>query len=370
CNLTNAVDRTRFLENVPRNPRFLHAALSALDPGALMALMGELGVETKIERGNRVFPASDRASDVTRALERAIRNLGVEVRLSSRVAGLRIGGGRAAGFRLEGGSEVPARCCIVATGGASYPATGSTGDGWDWARAAGHRVTPIRPALTPIETAEDWPGDLTGLTLKNVGLSADAGGKTVYDERGELLFTHFGLSGPLALTLSSYLPDEFAGARLHINLKPALSGEVLDARLVREAAQNPRRQLGTLIDSLMPHSLGLKVLALCGLSAEKPAHSLTQRERRALGGLIADLPLTVKALRGMAEAVVTRGGVAVDQINPSTMASKVLAGLYFAGEAIDVDALTGGFNLQIAFSTGALAGRRAALAAGEGRGDG
>lgn len=359
CNVTNTAEREDFMKQIVRNPRFLYAALSHLGSRDLMALLEALGVPLKEERGGRVFPVSDRASDVTRALEREILRLGATVRLNARAHELLLEDGAAAGVRLESGEEVRARAVIVATGGLSYPSTGSTGDGYRLAEAAGLALSPTRATLTPIETIEDWPGALSGLTLKNVRLGALNGKKKLFAEQGELLFTHFGLSGPLALSLSSALPDDCAGQRLTIDLKPALDEQTLDRRLVRDLTEMSRKQLITVMDALAPHNLALTLLNLAGLSPAQPAHSVTQAQRAALVKLIKAVPLTVKGLRGYLEAVVTRGGVDVKGINASTMEAKAMPHLYFAGEVLDVDALTGGFNLQIAFSTGALAGASA-----------
>ena len=249
---------------------------------------------------------------------------------------------------------------VVATGGASYPSTGSTGDGYALARAAGHTVVPCRPALVPIETKESWCAELMGLSLKNVRLSACvAGGKRFYSEMGEMLFTHFGISGPLVLTLSSLLPEE-GEVRLSLDLKPALDEGTLDKRLLRDFAAAKNCQISTVMDGLEPHSLGQMLLRLADISPYMPVHSVTAAQRKQLVKLMKAVPLTVKGTRGMEEAVITRGGVQVKEVNPSTLESRLLSGLYFAGEVLDVDALTGGFNLQIAFSTGALAGASAA----------
>ena len=365
CNVTNAADEDAFLRNIMRNPRFCYAALSNLNSAGLMAFFEERGVPLKVERGERVFPVSDHASDITRALERELARLNVAVRLNTRVRELMLDeSGAAAGLVTDRGQTYGAGAVIVATGGQSYPSTGSTGDGWAMAEATGHRTKPALPALTSIETEEDWPFALSGLSLRNVALSAyDAKGRRFYREQGELLMTHFGVSGPLALTLSSRLPEDPAGVRLALDLKPALDEAALDRRLVRDLTEQSRKRLATVMDGLEPHALGLSVLELARLSPEKPANALTQEERRSIVRLLKAMPLTVKRLRGLEEAIVTRGGVAVADINPSTMESKRVPGMYFAGETIDIDALTGGFNLQLAFSTGALAGRSAAEAA-------
>lgn len=362
CNVTNAADSDSFFRHIVRNPRFLYAALAAFSNADLMDFFEKAGVPLKTERGERVFPQSDHASDITRALDRTMYALGVRVMLNARVKNICLDGeGAVRGVRLEDGRELPAGRVILATGGQSYPSTGSTGDGWRLAEETGHRTKPALPALTSIETKETWPFALTGLSLRNVALSAfDARGRRIYSEQGEMLFTHFGISGPLALTLSSYLPEACEGLRMEINLKPALDERTLDQRLLRDIREMNRRQLISVMDGLEPHALALSVLELAGLSPAMPVSELTAEQRRAITGLLRAMPLTVKGLRGLNEAIITRGGVAVADINPSTMESKVVPGLYFAGELIDIDALTGGFNLQLAFSTGALAGRSAA----------
>lgn len=360
CNLTNAAEKDPFMRHILRNPRFLYAALALLDNVKLMDLVEELGVPLKVERGDRVFPASDKASDVNRALERALRSLGVEIRLNARVRELEIEEGRCAGVLLESGEKIPGDAVVLATGGVSYPMTGSTGDGHALARQTGHGVSNLLPALVPVETVETWPFALTGLTLKNVALHAWAGKKRLFSEQGELLFTHFGISGPLVLTLSSLLPEDLSEVRLAIDLKPALDDGTLDQRLVREFRDNSRKAMSTVIDALAPHALGIALLDLAEIPAGKSANAVTQEERKRLRVLFKNLPLTPKALRGFDEAVVTRGGVLVKDVNPSTLESRRLPGLHFAGEMLDLDATTGGFNLQIAFSTGALAGKSAA----------
>ena len=370
CNLTNTAEEPALMGNIVRNPRFLFAALSGLSNRDVMALFqNELGVPLKEERGGRVFPQSDHASDISRALEAAIRRLGVQVRLNTRVTDILAGEEGVRGLRAGAGETIPARAVIVATGGLSYPSTGSTGDGWRLAEETGHATTPGRPALVPLETEERWPTYLSGLSLKNVTLrAAGPKKKPLFEEQGEMLFTHFGISGPLALSLSSYLPDEPKGTKLELDLKPALDEETLDKRLLRDFAAGTNKRLITIMDGLAPHALAealVDLLAGEGLTAATPVHSVTQAQRRAIVALIKHVPMTVRAFRGLDEAIVTRGGVSVKEIAPSTMASKKVPGLYFAGETVDIDALTGGFNLQLAFSTGALAGRSAAQYAKE-----
>ncbi len=356
CNVTNMAEMDAFMKSILRNPRFLYAALARLDNLGTVSLFEELGVPIKVERGERAFPESDKASDINRALERELKRLGVRVELNARVAEILIEEGRAVGAKLEDGRAFSAKTVILATGGLSYPMTGSTGDGHSMAKSLGHGLKEMLPALVAIETEETWPHLLSGLTLKNVKLTAVSGKKKLYAEQGELLMTHFGLSGPLALTLSSLLPNPCRGTQLFIDLKPAMDDQMLDARLLREFAAASNKALASVMDTLVPHNLGLALLALIKLSAQMPVNQVTQAQRRQIADILKHAPLTVKGLRGFAEAIITRGGVDVKGINPSTMASKLVPGLYFAGELMDIDALTGGFNLQLAFSTGALAG--------------
>lgn len=366
CNLTNAAEGEDFMRAIVRNPRFLYASFAAFDNRDMMQLMENLGVPLKVERGNRVFPVSDHASDITNALRRELERLNVRIRYNARVSSLITSDGRCTGATLENGENLSADAVILCTGGASYPLTGSTGDGYRLAEEAGHNVVKPLPALVPIETKESWPSILSGLSLKNVALRAwKTGGKKkkyFYDEQGEMLFTHYGVSGPLALTLSSYMPEELTDVRMCIDLKPALDEQTLDARLLRDFQQLQRKHLTAVMDGLVPHNLGQQILVIAGISPQTPVNSVTQAQRASILQLLKALPLTPKKLRGFEEAIVTRGGVCVKEINPSTMESRCLPGLYFAGELMDVDAQTGGYNLQIAFSTGTLAGISAAEA--------
>lgn len=364
CNVTNAVEGDAFMTHILRNPRFMYSALDFLSNSDTMALFESLGVPLKVERGDRVYPVSDHASDITAALVRELNRLGVEIRLHEPVERLRVSDGHVSGVELADGGFLAADRVIVATGGLSYPSTGSTGDGYRFARDTGHAVTATLPALVPVDTVEPWPARLSGLSLKNVALTAfQTGGKKekkLYSNQGEMLFTHFGISGPLVLTLSSVLPEDLSKVRLEIDLKPALTEEVLEKRVLRDFSENQRRQLCSVMDGLTLHSLGQELLNLAQLPAGKPVHSVTAEERKALVHILKHVPLTPARLRGYNEAVITRGGVSVKDINASTMESKKVSGLYFAGETLDLDATTGGFNLQIAFSTGALAGHSAA----------
>ena len=369
CNVTNASDMEQYQHNIFRNPRFLYAAFARLDNNGLMALLEDLGVPLKVERGNRVFPVSDKSSDIIAALKRGLDRAEVDIRLNTRVARLLMEEDCCVGVALEDGDRLFADAVVLATGGMSYPSTGSTGDGHDMARETGHEVTATLPALVSIDTVESWPGALAGLTLKNVMLTAfttgGKKGKKLYGQMGELLFTHTGISGPLALTLSSLLPQDLSTVRMVIDLKPALDEQTLDSRLLRDFKEMSRKQLSSVVDGLAPRSLAEQLIRLAGLSPTMPVNGITAQQRAALLKTVKGIELHPRALGGFNEAIITRGGVNVKQINPSTMQSKCVRNLFFCGELMDVDAATGGFNLQIAFSTGALAGWSAATMTAE-----
>jgi len=360
CNVTNSAEMDEFMRAIVRNPRFMYASFAHFNNQDMITLMERLGVPLKVERGNRVFPVSDHSSDIIAGLRRGLEREGVRIAYDARAEHLIIRDGKCCGVSIEGGEQLAADAVIVCTGGLSYPTTGSMGDGYALAKEAGHSIVNPIPALVPIETKESWPAILSGLSLKNVALRAwKTGGKKkkyFYDEQGEMLFTHFGISGPLVLTLSSYLPDKLDDVRICIDLKPALDEQTLDARLLRDFKEYSRKQLVHVMDGLVPHNLGLQILVLAGISPQMPVNSVTQAQRAEILRLLKNLPLTPKAFRGFNEAIITRGGVNVREVNASTMESKLVSGLYFAGEVLDLDAHTGGFNLQIAFSTGALAG--------------
>ena len=359
CNVTNLCDADAFRKNVVKNPRFLFSALNAFPPSALMDWLESRGCPLVVERGNRVFPQSQKASDITRTFEKELRRLGVTIRLNSRVARIDLRDGRACGVTLESGEALAADAVLLCSGGQSYPSTGSTGDGWGWLSALGHTVYPPLPSLAGLTSGADWVRSLQGLSLKNVTLSLHQGKKKLFSDLGELLFTHFGISGPLALTASAYITelDEFD---LRLDLKPGLTPDQLENRVLRDVSAAPRRQLSTLLAGLFPARLAETMAVLCGLDLQKPAGMLTREERARLLQNTKALPLPIDGVRGLAEAVVTRGGVSVKEVNPATMESRITPGLYIAGEMLDVDALTGGFNLQIAFSTGRAAGLAAA----------
>lgn len=355
CNVTNAAERDAFFSHILKNPRFLYSAFSHFDNRALMERLERAGVPLKTERGGRVFPASDKSSDILRAMEKLVREAGVEIRLNTRVEAVTAKDGAVCGVLING-ETLPCDAVVIATGGVSYPQTGSTGDGYTFARALGHAVEEPLASLVPLTTRELWPRELAGLTLKNVTITARKGGKEVYSELGELLFTHFGVSGPLVLSLSGVVAESPAGTEIFIDLKPGLTREQLDARLVRDFQQNARAQVKTALHALLPARLLSVVLEQADVPESLPVGELTRAKRQNLLDALKALPLTVSGARGVEEAVVTRGGVNVKDVNASTMESKRVKGLYFAGEVLDVDATTGGYNLQIAWSTGALAG--------------
>lgn len=296
---------------------------------------------------------------MNRALARLLAQQGVQVLLNTRVQSLHIVDGRAAGVMLQNGSVLAADGVILATGGKSYPMTGSTGDGYSLAESAGHSIQPTKGVLNAVETVEDWPCRLQGLSLRNVSLTLKKGKKVLYSELGEMLFTHFGISGPLTLTMSCHLPDDLSQAAVTLNLKPGLTAQQLDARLQRDLAENSRKQLRSIMPGLLPGKLAEIFPGLCGTDGCKQCCQITRAERESLCASMQALPITLSCLAPLEEAIVTRGGVTVKEIDPATMESKLLPGLFFAGEVMDVDAHTGGYNLQIAWSTGALAGQSA-----------
>lgn len=358
CNVTNNCSPEDFLRNVRTNPRFLYGAASAFSPADAMAFFESLGVPLKTERGGRVFPVSDRAADVADALVRFAKASGARLEASARVTDILAEDGGVRGVRLEDGRELSADAVLVATGGCSYPATGSTGDGWRLAKALGHTVVPARASLVPVRAKEPWCAELMGLSLKNVTLTLrDARGKAVFSELGELLFTHFGVSGPLVLSASSYLTGDPGGFRMEIDLKPGLDDRQLDARLLRDFSAAKNRDFANALDQLLPKKLIPVAVRLSGIPPDRKVNAVTREERRVFAALLKALPVTPAGLLPVEAGVVTAGGVAVREIDPRTMESKLVKGLYFAGEVIDVDALTGGYNLQIAWSTALLAAK-------------
>ena len=365
CNLTNDCDNEEFLQNVPTNPRFLYAALSAFDTQDTKAYFEALGVPLKVERGKRVFPVSDKAADVVEALVRHIRELGVQIEYGrvSAILTEETDGGKPTvrGVRV-GGKEIAADAVILCTGGCSYPVTGSDGNGYRLAERLGHTVIQPRPSLVPLVCAGDICGRMMGLSLRNVRLKVvdTRKGKCVYEDFGEMLFAHYGVTGPLILSASAHIPDVESGAyKLHINLKPALDAAELDARLLSDFKKYANRDFINALGDLLPLKAIEPVVELSGIDPRRKVNSITREERHALASVLQDLTVTPIRPRPIAEAIITKGGIKVGEVNPGTMESKLASGLFFAGEILDLDAYTGGFNLQIAFSTARLAGMNA-----------
>ena len=357
CNFTNAADMDEIMKAVVTNPKFLYSAFYTFSNEAVMDFFESNGMSYKIERGNRVFPVSDHSSDVIRTLERALREQGVEIRLHTKVKQILRNESGITGVLVENGQQIKADNVVIATGGRSYVTTGSTGDGYDFAGKLGHNIIPQHPALVPLVTREDYVVQMQGLSLKNVELRIYDNKKCRYRGFGEMLFTHFGISGPLVLSASSVLTKELPGElRAFVDLKPALTREQLDERLLREINEHPKAHIKSIFQQLLPSKMISVMVFLSGISQEKSMCELTRKERERIVTLLKEFPFTIVAARGYNEAIITQGGVDVKQIDPSTMESKLVSGLFFAGEVLDLDATTGGYNLQIAWSTGYLAG--------------
>lgn len=361
CNVTNDSEPDALIKNTLTNGRFLYSAFAALSAQDTMAFFEKIGVPLKVERGKRVFPVSDHARDITGALKTHLHRLGVTV-LQHRVKGITTENGAVSGVSLQDGSVISADRVILATGGRSYPRTGSEGDGYRMAQALGHTVTALRPSLVPLLTQETTPAQMEGLSLKNVSLTIQKDGKKIFSDFGEMVFTAKGISGPLVLSASAHL-----GVNKHtypyqafIDLKPALDYDTLDKRLLRDFAENANRDFSNALSQLLPAKMMPVMVELCGISPRQKVNVITRAQRETLCKLLKAFPFTVVAAGSWDEAVVTAGGITVKEIDPKTMASKLVPGLYFAGEVMDVDAYTGGFNLQIAWSTGFCAGRAAA----------
>lgn len=359
CNVTNACPQEDFFRNVVTNGKFLYSSFYGFTNQDIMDFLEKAGCPLKTERGQRVFPVSDKSSDVIRALSSSLDRLGVKVHLRREADGLLTEEGRCVGLRLKDGKEERFDRVIVATGGLSYPTTGSTGDGYRFAEETGHKVTECSPALVPFITEGDTALRLQGLALKNIEASVYKGKKLLYREFGEMLFTHFGVSGPVLLSASSYAAKTIRKEplTLSIDLKPALTPEQLDARLVREFEGQQNKQFKNSLGGLLPSKLIPVIIERSAIDPEKKVNEITRQERRQLLEALKDFRMTLTGLRGYNEAIITQGGVSVKEVNPSTMESKRLPGLYFAGEVLDLDAVTGGFNLQIAWSTGWAAGK-------------
>ncbi len=356
CNVTNNCTPEDFLQNVRTNPRFLYSAIHAFAPADTMRFFEERGVPLKTERGSRVFPVSDKAVEIVDTLTAFAKQSGVKIVPKTRAAAVSCENGAVTGVVCEDRQKFDAAAVVIATGGASYPLTGSNGDGYRLAAQLGHSVIPSRPSLVPVVTAEPWCAEMMGLSLKNVTLTLkNANNKVVYQELGEMLFTHFGISGPLVLSASSYMTEPPQTYRMSIDMKPALEPDQLDARILRDFEEQKNKDFANSLDALLPRKMIPVVVRLSGIPADTKVNSVTREQRRKLVSLIKALPLTPIRFRPIEEAIITSGGVSVKEISPKTMESKLINGLFFAGEVIDVDAFTGGFNLQIAFATAFLA---------------
>lgn len=374
CNITNAADIEAFFRAMNSNPKFMYSGFYSFTNDQVIQFFEDLGVQTKIERGDRVFPVSDHSSDVINALSREMKRLGVQIYLHSEVRELLIDELSDAdgtemtvsGVVLASGKKIRGDSVIVTTGGASYPSTGSTGDGYRFAKACGHKVTDLLPALVPMEVKEWYAGELMGLSLRNIEIKITDGKKKLYEEFGEMLFTHYGVTGPVILSASSVVGRRLKQKELtlHIDLKPALAEEQLDKRVLRDFESNHNRQFKNAVDGLFPAKLKPVMVELSGIPEEKKVNEITKEERLKFVRLIKDFTMTLTSLRGYNEAIITKGGVSVKEIDPGTMESKLVHRLYFAGEVLDLDAMTGGFNLQIAWSTGYLAGLNAGQTSG------
>ena len=359
CNITNACDVEDLFANVMSNKKFLYSAFYGFTNSDVIDFFENHGIKTKIERGNRVFPVSDHSSDVISALERALKEQNVDILLNTCVEKIECEDSQVTGVVLCGGRKIEADAVIVATGGMSYQATGSTGDGYRFAEESGHKVTECTPSLVPFNAQEEWVAKLQGLSLKNVLVTIYDGRKKLYEDFGEMLFTHFGVSGPLILSASAAIKQNTIKKPLQmfIDLKPALSYEALDKRILREFDDAKNKQFKNSINKLLPSKMIPVIIGLSGIDPDKKVNEISKGEREGLVNLLKKLPVTLNGTRQWNEAIVTKGGISTKDINPSTMQSKIIKNLYFAGEVLDLDALTGGYNLQIAWSTGALAGK-------------
>ena len=358
CNITNACDNDTFISNVVSNPRFLYSAINGFDTSDTVSFFNSLGVETKVERGNRVFPSSDKAMDVADALLNYARNTGVHIICNSPISSLIIEDNEVKGVIVANGKKYYSDAVIIATGGKSYPLTGSTGDGYYLAESAGHSISDVVPSLVPLIVRGDECKQMQGLSLKNVSVSVTDNGKKVYEDFGELVFTHYGVSGPVILSASARLNDyKNKNYKLSIDLKPALDIETLDKRLIRDFEKYNLKEVGNSLSDLLPSKLIPVVLRRWGIDKTTRCNSVTKEQRKNLVEILKSMEFDIQGTRPIDEAIITRGGVKTSEVNPKTMESKLCKGLYFCGEVLDLDAYTGGFNLQIAFSTGYLAGQ-------------
>lgn len=361
CNITNNCDKDTFIANVPTNPRFLYSAINNFDCQDTIDFFNDLGLETKTERGNRVFPVSDKAMDVADTLYTFAKRNGAKI-IESTAKVILTSNGKVSGVLDTKGNQYEADCVIIATGGMSYPGTGSTGDGYKLAKTVGHTITEIKPSLVGLISSDEFCKELQGLSLKNVNLMAYENGKEIFSEQGEMLFTHQGVSGPLVLSASSHMRNfDKKSYKISIDLKPALSEEKLDLRLQKDFSEHKNNQINNSLGKLLPKKIIPVVLKMWGIDPTKKCNSITKEERHELNKILKNFTVKIKSLGSIKEAIITSGGVSTKEISPKTMESKIVSGLFFCGEVIDVDAYTGGFNLQIAFSTGRLAGYYSAI---------
>ncbi len=355
CNVTNAKDIGEFFDHIPGNPSFLYSALYSFTNEDVMSMINESGVELKVERGDRVFPKSNKSSDIISFFQRKLNDSGVKVLLMSRVSDITFKDRRISNLKLSNGEIIHGDYFIFATGGKSYPSTGSTGDGYRFAKKIGHKIIEPKASLVPIEIKDSWIKEVQGLSLRNVQITLYKNDKAIYSDFGEMIFTHYGVSGPIILSASRHV-EEKGIYKLSINLKPALTSDELDLRIKNDFKEYSNRDYKNSLEDLLPKKLIEVIIKLSNIAPNKKVHSITKEERLNLTSLLQNLTLDIKGLRPIDEAIVTAGGVAVQEINPSTMKSKLAENVYFAGELIDVDAFTGGYNVQIAISTGYLAG--------------
>lgn len=356
CNITNSADLEDFFDNIVSNKKFLYSSIYSFTNDATMSFFQEAGLEIKTERGNRIFPVSDRSSDVIKCLEKELRNHNVEIHLKTSVKEIVYIENKFEKLILSDNTEVYGESVIIATGGLSYQSTGSTGDGYEFAKKMGHKIVKPEPALVPLDSDDEDIKELQGLSLKNVEANLYSGDKLIKSDFGEMIFTHFGVSGPIILSASSYIKDSDENLRLLIDLKPALTPEQLDKRLLRDFEENINKAFKNSLDKLVPKKLISLIIKKSGISPEKKVNEITKSERKILVDVFKGFEVKISGKRGFNEAIITKGGIDVKEINPTTLESKKINGVYFAGEVIDIDALTGGYNLQLAWSTGYLAG--------------
>ena len=358
CNIANACDTEEFIKNVPVNARFLYSAINYFPPDEILEFFREIGLETKVERGNRAYPVSEKAIDVVNALRNFATDMGAKI-VKDKVTDLIVEDNKVVGVKTVS-DEYPADAVILATGGASYPLTGSTGDGYKIAKKVGHTVTEIKPSLVPLESEDKFCADMQGLSLKNVALKVTDGKKVIYEDFGEMLFTHFGMSGPMILSASCHLKDYSKGYVAHIDLKPALDKQQLDKRIQKDFSENINKSISNSLGKLLPRKMITVVLKRWGIDFNTKCNSITKAQRYELVELLKDFTVTISSARPIEEAIITSGGIKISEINPKTMESKIVKDLFFAGEIIDTDAYTGGFNLIIAWITGRLSGENSA----------